>query len=200
MKQTCLLKDCGKILLTEEEIKVRVKELGEQITKDYQGKEPVMVCILKGASVFFVDLLRSINLPVRMEFMAVSSYGNSTDTSGVVRILKDLDHSVYGKDVIIVEDIVDTGLTLSYIKREMLGRGATSLAIAALLDKPERRKKPLEVDYKGFTIPNEFVVGYGLDYQERYRNMRDIGVLKEELYSKIISNGLRSEKPPFVFG
>jgi len=184
MKQTCLLKDCSKILLTEEEIKVRVKELGEQITKDYQGKEPVMVCILKGASVFFVDLLRSINLPVRMEFMAVSSYGNSTDTSGVVRILKDLDHSVYGKDVIIVEDIVDTGLTLSYIKREMLGRGATSLAIAALLDKPERRKKPLEVDYKGFTIPNEFVVGYGLDYQERYRNMRDIGVLKEELYTK----------------
>jgi hypoxanthine phosphoribosyltransferase len=184
MKQTCLLEDCSQILLTLEEIQARVKELGEQITKDYQGKEPVMVCILKGASVFFVDLLRSINLPVRMEFMAVSSYGDSTQTSGVVRIIKDLDHSVYGKDVIIVEDIVDTGLTLSYIKREMLGRGATSLAIATLLDKPERRKKPLEADYKGFTIPNQFVVGYGLDYQERYRNLRDIAVLKEEIYTK----------------
>ncbi|NLJ64066.1 MAG: hypoxanthine phosphoribosyltransferase [Christensenellaceae bacterium] len=182
MKQNTLLKDIERILYTEEEIALAVDRIAKQITEDYSGKSPVFICILKGAAVFFTDLIRRVDLPLSIDFMAISSYGSSTKTSGVVRILKDLDESVEGKDVIIVEDIIDTGLTLSYIKNTLLQRKASSIRIATLLDKPERRKTELEIDYKGLVIPNEFVVGYGLDYDEKYRNLSSIGVLKPSIY------------------
>ena len=172
------------LLLTREQIASRVKEMGRQITKDFQGKDLTVICILKGAVVFFVDLVREIDLPMTMDFMAISSYGSATKSSGVVRILKDLDKPVNGRDVLIIEDIVDSGMTLSFLKENLLSRGAASLHIATLLDKPERRRVPLHVDYVGFTIPDEFVVGYGLDYAERYRNLPDIGILKPEVYEK----------------
>ena len=142
------------------------------------------MCILKGAALFFSDLMRQVDLPLTTDFMAISSYGSSTRTSGVVRILKDLDHDVVGKDVLVVEDIVDSGLTLSHIKKMLLERGARSVRLATLLDKPSRRRTPLEVDYACFTIPNEFVVGYGLDYQEKYRNLPFVGVLHPRIYSE----------------
>ena len=171
------------LLLTKERIAARVKELGRQITADYQGKDLVTICILKGAVVFFVDLVREINLPMSMDFMAISSYGSATKSSGVVRILKDLDHSITGKDVLVIEDIVDSGITLSFLRDNLKSRGAASLRIATLLDKPEQRKVPLHVDYCGFIIPDAFVVGYGLDYDERYRNLPDIGILDPSVYS-----------------
>ena len=176
------LKD--ELLLTREQIAARVKEMGRQITADFQGKDMVAICILKGAVVFFVDLVREIDLPMSMDFMAISSYGSATKSSGVVRILKDLDKPVNGKDVLVIEDIVDSGMTLSFLRENLLSRGAASLKIATLLDKPERRRVPLQVDYFGFTIPDEFVVGYGLDYDEHYRNLPDIGVLRPEVYEK----------------
>lgn len=182
--QAILYEDLERVLITGSQIKETVERLGAQITRDYQGKSPVMICILKGAVIFFSDLIRNINLPVSLDFMAISSYGSSTKTSGVVRILKDLDHDVVGRDVIVVEDIVDSGLTLSYIQNLLGHRGARSVKIATLLDKPERRRKPLTVDYCCFTIPNEFVVGYGLDYNEKYRNMPDVGVLSPRIYSE----------------
>ena len=171
------------LLLTREEIQRRVRELGEEITRDYQGKDLMTVCILKGAVVFFVDLIRQIDLPLTMDFMAISSYGSATKSSGVVRILKDLDKPVNGKDVLVIEDIVDSGMTLSFLRDNLKSRGAASLRIATLLDKPARRKVPLHVDYCGFVIPDEFVVGYGLDYNEHYRNLPYIGILKPEIYS-----------------
>lgn len=143
-----------------------------------------MVGILKGAVVFFSDLIRHVELPMSMDFMAISSYGNATKSAGVVRILKDLDKDIVGKHIIIVEDIVDSGLTLSFLKDNLVSRGAASLRICALLDKPERRKVDIKADYQGFTIPDAFVVGYGLDYAERYRNLPYIGVLKPEIYTK----------------
>ena len=180
-----LYKDLDRVLLTREEIAGKVRELGETITRDYQGKAPVLVCILKGASIFFADLIREIDLPMTLDFMAISSYGSATKTSGVVRILKDLDKDVVGKDVIIVEDIVDSGVTLSYLKKILAQRGAKSLKVAALLDKPARRKVPdLQVDYRCFDIPDAFVVGYGLDYDQKYRNLPDIGVLSPRIYEK----------------
>ncbi|MGH2277473.1 hypoxanthine phosphoribosyltransferase, partial [Streptococcus uberis] len=148
----------------------KVKELGEEITKDYQGKELMLVGILKGAAIFMADLARNIKIPVTMDFMAVSSYGNSTKSSGVVRIIKDLDSNVEGKHILIVEDIIDTGLTLGYLTDNLKKRGASSVRICTLLDKPERRKVNVPVDYRGFVIPDEFVVGYGIDYAEKYRN------------------------------
>lgn len=169
-------------LLNREQLQEAVQRIGREITRDYEGKKPVCVCILKGASLFFTDLIREIDLPLSIDFMAISSYGASTETSGVVRILKDLDIDIQGKDVIVVEDIVDSGLTLSYIKQTLEHRGASSIRIATLLDKPERRKVDLSVDYKGFLIPNAFVVGYGLDYAEKYRNLPEIGVLKCSVY------------------
>ncbi len=172
------------LLLTREQIAERVKEMGAQITKDFQGKELTVICILKGAAVFFVDLIREIDLPMSMDFMAISSYGSATKSSGVVRILKDLDKPINGKNVLVVEDIVDSGMTLSFLRDNLLSRGAASLNIVTLLDKPERRRVPLHVDYYGFLIPDEFVVGYGLDYAEQYRNLPDIGVLKPEVYEK----------------
>lgn len=186
MNQTSeLYKDLEKVLITKDEIAEKVRELGRTITRDYEGKKPVLVCILKGASVFFADLIREIDLPLTLDFMAISSYGSATKTSGVVRILKDLDNDILGKDVIIVEDIVDTGVTLSYLMKILIQRGARSLKIAALLDKPARRKVPdLIVDYMCFDIPDAFVVGYGLDYDQTYRNLPDIGILSPKIYTK----------------
>ena len=176
----------NKMLLTKEQIAARVKELGAQITNDYEDADGdlVLVGILKGAVVFFADLIREIDLPLSMDFMAISSYGSATKSSGVVRIMKDLDKDIVGKHVLVVEDIIDSGLTLSFLKENLLSRGAASLRICTLLDKPERRKVDLHVDYAGFQIPDEFVVGYGLDYAEVYRNLPDIGVLRPEIYSK----------------
>lgn len=167
------------VLVSSEEIGKKVKELGEEITKDYQGKELMLVGILKGAAIFMADLARNIKIPVTMDFMAVSSYGNSTKSSGVVRIIKDLDSNVEGKHILIVEDIIDTGLTLGYLTDNLKKRGASSVRICTLLDKPERRKVNVPVDYRGFVIPDEFVVGYGIDYAEKYRNLPDIFSIEE---------------------
>jgi len=180
-----LYKDLDRVLLKRDEIAAKVRELGQRITRDYAGKKPVMVCILKGASVFFTDLIREIDLPLTLDFMAISSYGSATKSSGVVRILKDLDNDILGKDVIVVEDIVDTGITLNYLSRILMQRGARSLRVATLLDKPARRKvENLRVDYMCFNIPDAFVVGYGLDYDQTYRNLPDIGVLSPKIYEK----------------
>lgn len=179
-----LYEDLDRILLTREQIHQAVKELGAKITRDFAGKEPVLVGILKGAVVFFADLVREIDLPLTMEFMAISSYGSSTKSSGVVRILKDLDRDISGRHVLVVEDIVDSGLTLSYLKEVLETRNAASVSIVTLLDKPARRKAPLEVQYSCFNIPDAFVVGYGLDYDEKYRNLPDIGVLHPRIYTK----------------
>ena len=176
--------DLERILLTREQIAQAVREMGQRITRDYAGRAPVMICILKGAVVFFSDLIREIDLPVTTEFMSISSYGSSTKSSGVVRILKDLDRDITGQDVLVVEDIVDSGLTLSYLKGVLQTRKAASISIVTLLDKPARRKAPLEVQYSCFNIPDAFVVGYGLDYDEKYRNLPDIGVLHPKIYSR----------------
>ncbi|SHK29606.1 hypoxanthine phosphoribosyltransferase [Desulforamulus aeronauticus] len=174
--------DVEKILLDEEHIKERVAQLALQISQDYQGESILMVGILKGAMVFLADLVRHINVPTFFDFMAVSSYGAGTVSSGAVRILKDLDKSIHGRHVIIVEDIVDTGLTLQYLVENIKARGPASLKVCTLLDKPSRRKVEVPIDYNGFSIPDEFVVGYGLDYNERYRNLPYIAVLKPEIY------------------
>jgi hypoxanthine phosphoribosyltransferase len=176
--------DLESVLITREEIGQAIKKMGETIARDYAGKEPVMIGILKGAVLFFSDLIREIDLPLKTEFMAISSYGSSTKTSGVVRILKDLDRDILDQDVLIVEDIVDTGLTLSYLKRALLERSPASIKIVTLLDKPARRRVELTPDYCCFSIPDAFVVGYGLDYDEKYRNLPDIGVLHPRIYSK----------------
>ena len=174
--------DIKEVLLTKEEIAVRVKEIGNQISKDYEGKDLLLIGVLKGAFVFLGDLIRNIDIPVKVDFMAVSSYGSSTESSGVVRILKDLEATVEGKDILIAEDIIDTGLTLNYLVENLKSRGANSVAICTLLDKPERRKVDVGLKYKGFDIPDEFIVGYGLDYAEKYRNLDQIYILKEEAY------------------
>lgn len=179
-----IYQDLSHILVKREEIQAAVKKLGEQITRDYAGKEPMLVGILKGSVVFFADLIREIDLPITTEFMAISSYGSATKSSGEVRIIKDLDKAITGRDVLIVEDIVDSGLTLSFLKKILEGRGAASIKIATLLDKPARRKVDLKSDYYCFIIPDEFVVGYGLDYDEKYRNLPDIGVLHPRIYTK----------------
>jgi len=176
-------KSVSKILITEEQIKSKVKELGEMITQDYQGKDLLVICILKGAMVFMADLVREIKLPLDIDTMVVSSYGTSTQSSGVVRILKDLDESVENRDLLIVEDIVDTGLTLKYLMDNILSRGPKSVRICSFLDKPDRRKVDIVPDYKGYSIPDEFVVGYGLDYAEKYRNLPYVAVLDPKAYS-----------------
>ncbi|NMB40638.1 MAG: hypoxanthine phosphoribosyltransferase [Firmicutes bacterium] len=168
-----------KVLLTREQIRKKVKHLAADIARDYEGKKPLLICVLKGAVVFLSDLMRNLSISVEIDFMAVSSYGSSTASSGVVRILKDLEASIEQKDVIIIEDIVDTGLTLSYLRENLLSRNPGSLKIASLLDKPERRVADVEPDYCGFRIPDEFVVGYGLDYDEKYRNLPDLCILLE---------------------
>lgn len=176
--------DIKEILVTEEQIRTKVNELAKQISADYAGRNPLVICVLKGAFVFMADLIKAIDIPLEVDFMAVSSYGASTRSSGVVKIVKDLDVSVEGRDVIIVEDIIDSGLTLSYVIDILERRNALSVRVVALLDKPGRRTVELEVDYKGYELPDEFVVGYGLDYAEKYRNLPYIGVLKPEVYSQ----------------
>jgi hypoxanthine phosphoribosyltransferase len=178
-----LHKDIQEILFTEEEIQLKVKELGKQISWDYAGRNLLVICVLKGAFIFMADLVKAIDIPLELDFMAVSSYGVSTKSSGVVKIIKDLDIPVEGRDVIIVEDIIDSGLTLSYLIDVLERRNALSIAVVTLFDKPARRTVDLEPDYKGYTLPDAFVVGYGLDYAEKYRNLPYIGVLKEEVYS-----------------
>ena len=175
--------DIDHLLLKEEEIKARVAELGREISEDYRGKELLMVGILKGAVVFFSDLIRSIDIPLAIDFMATSRYADNTVGASDVSFRKDLDTGVAGKHVILVEDIVDSGRTLQFLKDTLKTRGAASIRICTLMDKPERREVELNADYIGFTIPNEFVVGYGLDYAEKYRNLKDIGVLKESVYN-----------------
>jgi len=175
--------DVADVLLSPEKIAARVAELGRQISADYRGKSLILVGILSGAVVFLADLIRAISIPLELDFVAISSYGAGTRSSGVVRIIKDLDESVEGKHVLIVEDIVDTGLTLklSYLVDNLNARKAASVRICALLDKPNRRKMEVHVDYVGFVIPNKFVVGYGLDFNGLYRNLPFVGVLKEHV-------------------
>jgi len=179
-----VLEDMKSILISEEEIAKRVKELGKQLAEDYKGKELLVVGILKGCMLFLSDLVRTIDLPLTLDFMVVSSYGATTKSSGVVRIVKDLEREIEGKDVLIVEDIVDTGLTLSYLVENFKARNPKSVKVCSLLDKPDRRKAQVEIQYIGFKIPDEFVVGYGLDYGENYRNLPFVCVLKPEVYEK----------------
>ena len=174
--------DIQEILLTEEMLKNKVAELGAQITRDYADKEIFAIGILRGAVVFMADLIRAIERPVQIDFMAVSSYGMQADSSGIVRILKDLDSSITGKHVLIIEDIIDSGQTLSYLIKNLTERKPASIQLCTLMNKPERRKVDLPVKYVGFEIPNEFVVGYGLDYAEKYRNLPYLGVLKRSVY------------------
>lgn len=179
-----VLDNMERVLITKEEIDRKISELASQIEKEYKGKKILMVCILRGAFLFFSDLVRKINLPIEIDFMAISSYGSDATSSGEVKVVKDLNERIEGKDVIIVEDIIDSGYTLTYLKNLFLQRNPKSLKICALLDKPERRKVGIEGDYVGFKIPNEFVVGFGLDYAERFRNLDSIYILKPEVYTK----------------
>ncbi len=169
-----------KVLLSEEEVDAKIKEIGEQISKDYAGKQVHLVCVLKGGSFFMCELAKRISVPVSLDFMSVSSYGSETKSSGVVRIVKDLDEPLKGKNVIVIEDIVDSGRTLSYLLEMLKDRGPESLRLCTLLDKPDRRVVDVNVDYTGFQIPDEFVVGYGLDYDQRYRNLPYIGIVEFE--------------------
>ena len=175
--------DIEKILITETELQEKVKQLGEQISKDYEGKNPVLICILKGGIVFLSDLMKNITTHVQLDFMSLSSYGDSTKSSGVVKIKKDIDADILNRDVIIVEDIVDSGLTLKYLDDYFVQHNPASVKICTLLDKPKAHKINLKIDYVGFEVGNEFVVGYGLDYAQKYRNLPYIGILKKEIYS-----------------
>ncbi len=174
--------DIERILLTSDAVQARVNELGATITTTYAGRAPILIGVLKGAVVFMTDLARAIDLPVELDFMAVSSYGNSTETSGIVRITKDLDATIEGRDVLLVEDIVDSGMTLRYLRQYLERRDPSSLRICTLLDKQVPRKAEVTVEFTGFQIPDRFVVGYGLDYAERYRNLPYIGILKKSVY------------------
>ena len=179
-----LTADVGDVLLTEDQIAEKVAELGRRITADFAGRSLTLVSVLKGSLPFMADLMRQIDLPLRIDLMEVSSYGGATtESSGLVRIMKDLSASISGEDVLLVEDIIDTGLTLNYLIRYLRGKNPASLRICTLLDKPARRLVDIPVDYTGFEIPDQFVVGYGLDYGERYRNLRFVGVLRPEVYS-----------------
>lgn len=178
-------KDIKRVLITEKELQEKIKELGQQISKDYKNKHLMMLCILKGAIMFYSDLARNIDVPVTMEFMAVSSYGKTTTSSGEVRILKDLGVPAEGYDILIIEDILDSGNTLKYLLNILSDRNPASIQICTLLDKPDRRVAPIEVSYRGFEIPDEFVVGYGLDFAEKYRNLPYIGILHERVYTEV---------------
>ncbi len=176
--------DIARVLISEEELQKRIAELGQQVAADYADKDPIFVGVLKGVVNFFTDMVRATPIRCQYEFMAVSSYGSGTTTSGTVKLLKDVSCDIKGRHVVILEDILDTGLTLEFVREHLLAMEPASLKICTLLDKPERRKVDVYADYIGFTIPNEFVVGFGLDYQEFYRNLPFIGVLKPEVYSK----------------
>jgi len=184
MGQNKLLDDVAQILISEDALQARIAELGEQISRDYKGKDLLLIAVLKGSVLFMADLMRAISIPHAIDFMATSSYGSGTESSGVVRILKDLDEPIEGKDVLLVEDIIDTGRTLDYLLRILEERKPASLRVCALLDKRERREVDVPVHYVGFVIPNEFVIGYGLDYAQIYRNLPFIGVLKPEVYRR----------------
>ncbi len=177
-------KDIESVLVSEEQLKVKIAELGQQISKDYQGKDLLLVSILKGACVFLSDLMRAIDIPLSIDFMCVSSYGKGTTTQGRAKIIKDLDVDIAGKDVLIVEDILDSGVTLSHVMEILRSRKPASLKLCYLLEKPERHRVEVPLDYVGFVVPDEFVVGYGLDYAEKYRNLPYVGVLKESVYNK----------------
>jgi len=179
-----LERDIKKILISHDEIVTAARELGKKLTEDYQGKNPILVGILKGSVPFMAELIKHIDTHIELDFMLVSSYHGGTSSSGVINIIKDMDQDIKGRDILFVEDIIDTGKTLKSLKELFEGRQPASVKIATLLDKPEGRLVEIEADYTCFTIPNEFVVGYGLDYDENYRNLPYIGVLKEEVYSK----------------
>ena len=174
--------DIQEVLFSEEQLKNRVREIAQQITADYQGKEIMLISVLRGSFVFMADLCRAIDLPCTLDFMAVSSYGKGTKSSGQVQITKDLSEDISGRHIIVVEDILDSGNTLSYLLKILENRHPASIRLCTLLDKPDRRVKPVEVHYSGFTIPDAFVVGYGLDYAEKYRNLPYIGILKPRVY------------------
>ena len=179
-----MLQDIERVLISEEQLQARIAELGKQLAEDYADKEPIFVGVLKGVVNFFTDIVRATPIRCEYDFMAVSSYGASTTTSGNVRMLKDISSDIHGRHIVILEDILDTGLTLNFVKDRLLSMNPASLKICTLLDKPERRKVNIYADYIGFTIPNEFVVRYGLDYKEIYRNLPFIGILKPEIYTK----------------
>ena len=179
-----MMKDIEEVLVPREQIQEMVKRLGRQISEDYDGKELVLVGVLKGGFIFLADLMREITIPVDMDFISVSSYGASTRSSGVVRIIKDIDLDVVGKHVLIVEDLVDTGLTLRHLRDLFNTRGPKSVKICTAFDKPSRRKVEIEVEYKGIEVPDKFIVGYGLDYAGKYRNLPDVCTLREEVYEK----------------
>jgi hypoxanthine phosphoribosyltransferase len=178
-----VLQDVERVLISEEQMQKRIKEMGAQISADFAGKDLVVVGILKGAAPFTADLFRAITIPCELDFMRISSYGASTKSTGVHRVLLDLDYTLEGRHVLIVEDIVDTGLTIKFLKEYLGQRGPASLKVATLLDKPSRRKVDVTIDYRGFEVPDYFVVGNGLDYAEKYRNLREICILKPEVYS-----------------
>ena len=181
MSQTELERAVGEVLIDEETLAARVAELGVEISADYEGRDLLLIGVLKGAVFFMADLMRHLTVPCEVDFMAISSYGDSTDSSGIVRILKDLDINIEGRDVLVVEDIIDSGLTLSYLMRNLESREPASLEVCALMTKPARREIDVPVRYIGFEIPNRFVVGYGLDFGERYRNLPYVAVLSEDL-------------------
>jgi hypoxanthine phosphoribosyltransferase len=176
--------DIQSVLFSEEQIQSKIKELGAALTQELRDKNTLVICVLKGAFIFMADLVKHIEIPLEIDFMAVSSYGHTTKSSGEVKILKDLDISVDGRNILIVEDIIDSGLTLSYLIDVLERRNALSITVVALFDKPERRTIDLQPDYRGYYIPDEFIVGYGLDYAEKYRNLPYVGILKKEVYSK----------------
>ena len=184
MKMSSMMPDVAEVLIPSERIQEKVREIGGRITRDYAGEKPLLVGVLRGAVVVMGDLMRCIDLPCEIDFMDISSYGSGTSSSGVVRILKDLEEDITGRHVLIVEDIIDTGLTVSYLRRSLLARKPASLEICAFLTKPSRRRVELDVRYLGFEVPDEFVVGYGLDYAGAYRNLPDICVLKEEIFDR----------------
>ena len=179
-----MLQDIREVLISKEAIEAKTKELAERISRDYKGKDLLVVGVLKGSVIFASELIINITIPCEIDFMAVSSYGSSSETTGVVRILKDLDSEISGKHILIVEDIVDSGVTLSYLLNYLKTRNASSVEIASLLTKPSRRKVDIDCKYVGFETPDEFLVGYGLDYAEKYRNLPFIGILKREVYEK----------------
>jgi hypoxanthine phosphoribosyltransferase len=178
-----LLRDVARILISADALQARVNDLGQQIAQDYDGLDPMLICVLKGGYMFLADLTRALSTRHSIDFMAISSYGNATESSGVVRILKDLDSDISGRHILVVEDIVDTGQTLSYLLENLRSRQPASIRVCTLLSKAARRQIDLHVDYVGFEIPDEFVIGYGLDYAEAYRNLAFVGVLKPEVYS-----------------
>lgn len=187
-------KDVLKVLVSEQEIADKVKELGAQISKDYEGKTPIVVSVLKGSVVFVSDLIRAMDVDLQIDFMVVSSFAGGTVSTGAVKIMKDIDNVIEGRDVLIVEDILDSGVTLEYITKIFKGRKPRSIRIATLLDKPVRRKSNIVPDYVGFVIPDEFVIGYGLDYAEKYRNLPYIGVLRPSVYSAADAEALEAQK------